>query len=149
MSVQTRSHEFNRTAASKPFAALADNPNRVYIAIVTLAATGKLLFCIGPPGSVLPAFADGSATNNLQFLRRDWGPLVTNSIWVTDGAGHDPFAHWIITEGVLVPDAAQPKPTVPFVYRPTMGTVIHMGETLRQLSAEIAADANAAQLGGQ
>lgn len=120
MNVLNRSHEFSTTAIHKPFRALVGNPNRVYIAIVTLSGTGKLLLCISPPTSSLPAFADALATNNLQYLRKDWGPIVTNDIWVTDGLGHDPNAHWVITEGILTPDSMQtdavrPKPVPPAV----------------------------------
>lgn len=126
MVVQTRSHEFNTTGVAKPFRALVGNASRVYVAIVTLSATGKLLFCIGPSTSPLTCFADGSATTNLQFLRRDWGDLITNDVWVTDGAGHDPHAHWVITEGVLVPASEPPRPVAPFVYRPTQGQTVYL-----------------------
>jgi hypothetical protein len=104
---QTNTVEHIGTGLPGPIKLLNSNPDRIWFTLTTINSLPGVWFAqIADTGQSLSFFACFTDQTQ-QFMRRDFGSLVTGDVWVSDGSGNDTNATVIATEGVLVGEASQ------------------------------------------
>lgn len=94
-------NEFDLPGGGVPVKICQSNPSRAYVSIYAINVIGVCWVSLAGDGLATSAFSELGNEPNPHFRRHDYGELVTNEIWVSDGAEHGPQAHFIVTEGIL------------------------------------------------
>lgn len=81
---------------------LPANPQRVFVIIG--CGTGVALFYLSTrnDGGTATVFATVPIGSTQDWLRHDYGPLITGEWWASDAAGNSPDASFSVTEGILI-----------------------------------------------
>lgn len=100
--LQVNSFEYVGTSNAPPIQLLPNNPDRVWLTINVASLSGSVFLSQLGDGLQDGSFFGTSAVGWVNWLRKDVGSLVTQNVYVGDGAGNDIIGTLIVTEGVLV-----------------------------------------------
>lgn len=102
MALQLTPQRIVATGVGPPIKLLGNSSRRVFVTFVQSAGAAACIISPFPDASFNNAIDDLNQSISNQWLRHDWGDLVTGEWYAGDGAGNAPNATFTLVEATLI-----------------------------------------------